>query len=220
MTTNQDIQTQNAETISYYLRHHPDFFVRHPQLLPILEIPHASGSAVSLVERQVKALREENRRIQGQLIDVLRTAQRNENLYQQCNELVNRWLLITDQATLLDQVSSDMQQLFDIDVTAVMTNESLQAQEICDHYEMKFPDNQPLCGAVESKIIEQVFPESHFPEQKALKSMAIIPLGQHAQFGLLILASRHIDGFSATMGTLFLEQIAAVLKTLLNKFNT
>ena len=48
------------QAIRDYLREHPDFFDQHPDILDHLEISHGSGSAVSLVERQVSVLRERN----------------------------------------------------------------------------------------------------------------------------------------------------------------
>ena len=45
-----------------YLTAHPDFFTRHPQLLRDLSLPHDSGNAVSLIERQVELLRKQAER--------------------------------------------------------------------------------------------------------------------------------------------------------------
>jgi len=40
-----------------YLEANPDFFERHSAILSSLSVPHGSGEAVSLVERQVSMLR-------------------------------------------------------------------------------------------------------------------------------------------------------------------
>ena len=50
----------NAEQVAAYLRAHKDFFVEHEALLADITIPHETGKAVSLVERQVVVLRERN----------------------------------------------------------------------------------------------------------------------------------------------------------------
>ena len=49
-----------AEMVADYLRRHPEFFNDHPELVAEIAVPHGSGDAVSLVERQVRALREQN----------------------------------------------------------------------------------------------------------------------------------------------------------------
>ena len=64
-----------AEAIAAYLRDHPAFFVEHEELLPALRIPHQRGDTVSLVERQLKLLRDRNiemRHRLSQLMDVAR----------------------------------------------------------------------------------------------------------------------------------------------------
>ena len=60
-----------AQDVADYLRAHPNFLVQHPQLLSELSIPHETGATVSLVERQVGVLREENARQKKQLLAVL-----------------------------------------------------------------------------------------------------------------------------------------------------
>ena len=50
----------DEDAVIAYLRSDPDFFVRQPALLSELNLPHASGRAVSLVEHQVAILRERN----------------------------------------------------------------------------------------------------------------------------------------------------------------
>ena len=54
------IETLSDDDVVRYLRNHGDFFGRHPTLLTDLSLPHDSGQAISLVERQVAILRERN----------------------------------------------------------------------------------------------------------------------------------------------------------------
>ena len=61
MTDQQDSpKPLDSETVAAYLRLHPEFFIDHDELIPELRIPHQRGDTVSLVERQVKLLRERN----------------------------------------------------------------------------------------------------------------------------------------------------------------
>ena len=57
---NYDMSTLSAGAIAEYLRANPDFFNEYPDLLTDIKVPHASGDAISLVERQLTALREQN----------------------------------------------------------------------------------------------------------------------------------------------------------------
>ena len=60
MTTYQQSQTEKQpleeKTVADYLRDNPDFFQNNTSLLAMLRIPHSCGTAVSLVEHQVKVL--------------------------------------------------------------------------------------------------------------------------------------------------------------------
>ena len=50
----------SAEEVEIYIRNNPDFFLTRQDLLADMAIPHGTGAAVSLVEKQVKVLREQN----------------------------------------------------------------------------------------------------------------------------------------------------------------
>ncbi|MDH3326971.1 MAG: DUF484 family protein, partial [Gammaproteobacteria bacterium] len=46
-------QACTAKDVEVYLDKHPEFFQEYPELLVELKVPHPSGGAVSLIERQV-----------------------------------------------------------------------------------------------------------------------------------------------------------------------
>src|SRR5690606_17636767 len=103
MTDQQDSSKPlDSETVAAYLRLHPEFFLDHEELIPELRIPHQPGNAVSLVERQVKLLRERNiemRHRLGQLMDVARD---NDRLFDKTRRLV---LDLLDAGSLEEVVS-------------------------------------------------------------------------------------------------------------------
>ena len=68
------------EDIERYLSTHPDFFERNIDLLESLSIPHDTGGAVSLIERQVDVLRNKNEQLERKLIDLVQVARDNEGL--------------------------------------------------------------------------------------------------------------------------------------------
>ena len=67
-------ESVSEQTVRNYLEAHPDFFERNSTLLDSLELPHASGGAVSLVERQVSRLRQKELRMQRQLKELIEGA--------------------------------------------------------------------------------------------------------------------------------------------------
>ena len=67
--------TISHEDVEAFLKDHPDFFMSRDKLLAELNLPHQSGVAISLVERQVSILRErsaDQRRRLSELLDIAR----------------------------------------------------------------------------------------------------------------------------------------------------
>src|ERR1041384_7807554 len=71
----------SEQTIADYLQDNPDFFERHATLLTKLKLPHSRGAAaVSLVERQVLALRDKNGSLESKLRELIEVARGNDVL--------------------------------------------------------------------------------------------------------------------------------------------
>ena len=72
--------TIDEQDVADYLARDSSFFERHPQLLARMQLQHESGRAVSLIEKQVEKLREENRQISTKLQQLVNVARDNEKL--------------------------------------------------------------------------------------------------------------------------------------------
>ena len=77
----QSDQTDEAKVIEY-LQHNPAVLMAYPEVFSSLEIPHQAGGAISLVERQLKLLREENYSLKSQIEELVGIARENEELNQ------------------------------------------------------------------------------------------------------------------------------------------
>ena len=87
------------QSVAEFLRAHPEFFTHHPEVLMEMTLHHASGSAISLIERQVVTLREHSRQLQHQLHDLVKIARDNDRLNERMHRLV---LSLMDCTTLQD----------------------------------------------------------------------------------------------------------------------
>jgi hypothetical protein len=108
------------QTVGRYLEQTPDYFLRHPELLAALALPYPeAGRAVSLVERQVRVLRDRNEQISHQLQELIAFARDNDQL----GERVQRFALAMIDSDSLDEVldtAQDMlRQEFSLDGVAV-----------------------------------------------------------------------------------------------------
>ena len=77
----------DEEQVREYLKENGDFLQRNPDMLDYLHISHPSGSAVSLVEKQVSVLRERNVEMRHRLNALTANARDNDRLYEQTRRL-------------------------------------------------------------------------------------------------------------------------------------
>src|SRR6202048_5209446 len=82
------------ESVAAYLQHNPDFFERHHALLVRLRLPHArGGSTISLVERQIEVLREQQAALESKLAELVRVARANDAISERLHRFTRRLLL-------------------------------------------------------------------------------------------------------------------------------
>ncbi|WP_214660500.1 DUF484 family protein [sulfur-oxidizing endosymbiont of Gigantopelta aegis] len=216
-----------AQMTADYLTAHPDFFTEHSALLASLDVSHDSGSAISLIERQVGILREQNAQHKSQLAELVSIAKDNEQSNQKMHKLTLSLLAcsgIDACEVALDEVLCDE---FTVDAISLklfskpideqpehlfVTAESALAQEL----EKLLNTRKPMCGFFKKLPLEELF-ES---KSDSISSVAVIPLfvEKNHCFGALILGSNNIRRFNADMGTLFLERLGEILSHKLSLF--
>lgn len=201
-----------------YLREHRDFFVNHPELLEDINLPHNSGDAVSLVERQVALLRERNIDMRHRLGKLLDNAKENDKLFDKTKRLV---LILLESRSLRDLVDA-VYSSFDRDFGIAYTNLILFgdqfrlpecAARIVGIHEAResigriLASPKAICGDFPAEELEFLFPE-HASE---VGSAAVVPLLHGNCFGLLAIGNGDPLYYRSSMGTLFLSYIAEVL---------
>lgn len=220
---NDDITT---EQVIDYLKQNPDFFVGRDALLSELSIPHKSGSATSLVERQVAVLRERNMDMRQRLHKFVEVARDNDRLFEKTRALTLRLLSATTLPQILDAVSDSLKHDFHIDCfsLALYKNSSLpahdgvdvidetQAQQEIGHL---LRSGNAISGILRTKELAFLFPAAG-----GVKSAALVPIGNEPTLGFLAVGSDREDHYRANMDTLFLTYISQVLTILIPRFTT
>lgn len=209
-----------AERVGAYLAEHPDFFEHRPALLESLTIPHASGGAVSLIERQVTRLKQRNRHLQKRLAVLVDTAKENEARVLRLNRLARRLIEGRSLADLVAGLQQSMREDFGVGASLV----GLRAQALAGAQPERVPgirlleDDADLpaalndlfrtgrceCGPLGDELRGYLFPDG----DEALRSVALVPLERGAALGVLVLASAEHEQFRPDMGAWFLEQLA------------
>lgn len=206
--------------VKKFLLENPNFLVKNPELLTHIELKYGEQETFSLVERQVKTLRDKNSQLQGQQIDMLHAAHANEELLITCNQFMLDLLECSSLSSLISKIVIDFKQTFNLDDAAIILVGNYpscapakvfsSSDDIKQLLNCQFPDNQPLCGRVSQVAKETLFGEESYNYQ----SCALIPLGQECKNGLIALASKDVSRFGPEMGTLFIELISKYIASL------
>jgi len=202
------------------LKLYPDFLVRYPALLSDLEIPHRTGLAVSLIERQVGVLRDKLKSGEMRMRGLMDIARNNERLTESRHRLSLNLLGAHDLDDVISAVLAELGnelaaefavlRLFSDDPERVESNRALfvsRQDERLKTFSTMLRHNHPLCGRCVSGQIEFLFGD----DAGEIKSSAVIPLVAGAELGLLALGSRDTERFQPTMGLDFLSRLGELV---------
>jgi uncharacterized protein len=214
----------NADQIAAYLRRHPDFFLKRPDLLMDIEVAHPSGGAVSLLERQVSVLRERNMDMRHRLNNLLDTARTNDRLFEQTKQLVLHLLEAQTLDQIVDTFVNSIQKDFEVDFASMVlignpsAHRGVRARvvvlgEARAQIDGLLKSSKAVCGVLRPEEVQFLFPD----HARQIGSAAVVPLTYGYPLGVLAIASTDAHYFRSSMGTLFLGYIAEVLNRLLPK---
>ncbi|MFV0278535.1 MAG: DUF484 family protein [Parahaliea sp.] len=210
------------EQVRQYLKSHSDFLQRHPDMLVHLHVTHASGSAVSLVEKQVSVLRERNMELRHRLNALTANARDNDKLYERTRKLVLRLLEADSVGALCEAFMTSMKEDFEIEHASILLYGDPGATSGNLRYETPekvkleigslLKGRKPLCGVMRREELNFLF-----LSQLEQGSAAIMPLRSDDRIGLIAVGSANSNHYHPGMGTLFLQHIAEVLVRLLER---
>ncbi|WP_346828533.1 DUF484 family protein [Pseudomonas abietaniphila] len=212
-----------AEAVAAWLQQHPDFFAEHDDLLTAMRIPHQRGDTVSLVERQLKILRERNIEMRHRLSQLMDVARDNDRLFEKTRRLI---LALMDAVSLEDiviAVEDSLRQEFQVPfVSLILFSDnpmtvgrwvtSAEAQKAIGGL---ISGGKTVCGALREHELEFLFGAD---QSKEVGSTAIVALNHQGLHGVLAIGSRDPQHYKSSVGTLFLTYIADVLSRLLPRF--
>ena len=197
-----------ADDVARYLKQHPDFFDAHPELLENLHVPHGGNGAVSLVERQLKVLRERQAASRERLAELVRVARNNDQLAERIHKLTLRLLHARTEADVRAQVEASIREDFDVAPTQLVLEPEKRPM-----LESLLSAGKPRCGHFSEAQRKSLLGDSG----ASIASMAIIPLGPGATLGALVLGSMDADRFNPAVSTDFLARIGEMISAALTR---
>lgn len=213
---------KEADVIAY-LQEHPDFFLDNGELLTELSLPHPdTGSAVSLIERQVGMMREEKNRTEQQLKALHQTAQNNEHLLKRLQHLIVLLIQSDSLEQSIGYLRSALLDDFHADSVVVKIYDPvLSESNSIDPDLASLKTIKPLietsdcfCGRLTDEQKGSLFGE-HAAE---IASAVVIPLpGTNSSkelLGLIAIGSVDPTRYTPDMGTVFINHLGAVINTI------
>lgn len=204
----------SAEQVERYLRTHLEFFNEHPALLASLRIPHAAGPAVSLIERQVSVLREQNQQYRSKLMDLVQVGRDNDHLHRHLHQLTLALMRADSLGDVIERVHGHLRDDFKADAVALrlarlpadfQSDTCTLPLEASDPalaaFAPFFRAVRPLCGQLKPEQLTFLFGE----QAEAVASVALLPLGVESEIGMLAIGSHDEHRFHPAMDTLFLR---------------
>lgn len=220
-------KANEEQMVIEYLQLHHDFFHHHPSLLSEIAIPHFSGGATSLIERQVKILREQNAQQKDQLTELFEIANENEQSNQKIHQLTLSLLdsknINSSEKILHETLCHD----FNVDAVSLrlfVEPKSTQAEhlfiprdaKVCNELDKLLNTRKPMCGYFKKLPLHEFFAD----QADSLSSIALLPLfiEKNNCFGVLLMGSKNIRRFNADMGTVFLERLGETVSHIITSF--
>jgi uncharacterized protein len=213
-----------AEQVAEYLKNNSEFFIEHAQLLADLSLPHESGSAVSLLERQVKILRDRSIESRLTLNTLLENARYNDQLFSVTRNLILTLLEETQLDQMIRVTRANLCTQPGIDACSIILLDNRQSSISADvetgrELLQRFPSLFRSPPKVVSQALEKEAAQLLFPGLPMnIRSAALCPVTHGGSIiAVLAIGNQAQDYFNEELDTLFLDFIAEVLGSLLNR---
>jgi len=212
----------SEDSVKQYLRAHPEFFSNHPDLLETMELTHDSGSAVSLVERQIAVMRERNVEMRHRLNHLLEAARTNDRLFEKTKRMVLNLLEASSLAEVVNSLYESLGTDYQIPFYSLLLFGDCLAlpatqARVVGHDEAQgqigtlLRSSRAICGILRADELQFLFGA----DAAKVGSVAAVPLSNGNLFGILAVGNSDANYYRSSMGTLFLSYIAEVLNRII-----
>ena len=214
----------SAAEVSSYLKANPEFFIEQEDLLADLSLPHESGKAISLLERQVTILRDRGADARQKLNNLLENARNNDQLFDTTRSLVLALLRAKDVTEITDVAQDQLSNHANIDSCEVILvakkslkiadsirteSEDILQKQFVDVFRLK----RTHCGPISEEQTQYLFPT----QCNSIKSTALCPVISNSDVLALIAFGNKADNyFNVNLDTLFLDFIGHVVGAVLD----
>jgi len=202
----------NDKDVELYLLKNTDFFLTRESIVSELNFKHSPGKAESLLERQVRKLRSEQKDLLDSLSVFLSNASENEDLFSKSKALVLKVVTAEDEDTLIELMSKSLKKIFDVDAAYLkfFTNSEMNSLEKSTG--MAFSVGETKHGSFANEKIQILFGDD------SIKSVVISVFKNKNKIGLLLIGSIDKTRYLGDEDTTFIEFIRDIAEARLKTF--
>tara|TARA_B100001248_G_scaffold139287_1_gene104552 strand:- start:14 stop:643 length:630 start_codon:yes stop_codon:yes gene_type:complete len=202
----------SAKEVELYLLKNTDFFLTRESIVSELDFKHSSGKAESLLERQVRKLRNEQKNLLDSLSVFLSNASENEDLFIKSKALILKIVTATDEEALIELMTKSLKKIFDVDVAYLQFFTNSEMNDLEESTGMTFSVGETKHGSFANKKIQILF------EDDSIKSVVISVFKNKNKIGLLLIGSKDKTRYLGDEDTTFIEFIRDITEAKLKTF--
>ena len=199
----------NAKDVEIFLLENIDFFVSRESLLSELSFKHDSGGASSLLEMQVRRLRDEQSRLMEMLTSFVSTGQDNEDLFLKSKTLTLALIKAKDIDSIIETVESFFQDIIGVDRCNLVLVSDQEVQELESVTGIEMNKNSIHMGPFSQEKMSYLF------QDEEMLSGVISIFKVKNKFGLLKIGSKDQTKYLGDGDTTFIEYIRDVIASVI-----
>ncbi len=202
----------SAKEVELYLLKNTDFFLSRESIVSELNFKHSPGKAESLLERQVRKLRSEQKDLLDNLSVFLSNASENEDLFTKSKALVLKVVTAEDEETLIELMPKNLKKIFDVDAAYLKFFTNSQMDSLEESTGMTFSAGETKHGSFANEKIQILFGDD------SIKSVVISVFKNKNKIGLLLIGSKDKTRYLGDEDTTFIEFIRDIAEAKLKTF--
>ena len=195
----------DAKEVELYLLENTNFFLTRESLVSELSFKHDSDGATSLLEMQIRKLRDEQSRLNDMLSGFLSTGKENEELFFKSKDLALALITAEDFAAVKKLVEEFFIKNFKVDSCILEILSDSQLKDLEDEIKMGMNKNAIHMGPLSKEKMTALF------KTDLIKSAVISVMKFENNFGLLKIGSNDPTKYLGDGDTAFIEYIRDII---------
>jgi len=200
-----------------FLIANPDFFIKNAHLLTDMDIRHETGTAVSLVERQISLLRGRNSHFENKLNEMVDAVHDNQRLNASLQRLAINLFMVDGLDDIIASIDDEIRNNLNTDffsIVLITEDADLVEQqaeryvhvddERLEEFRASIDEKRIQCGRFTTEQAQLFFAS----ESEKPGSGAVVPIADAETYGLIGLGSKDEQHYHPGMGTDFLQHLS------------